>query len=115
MNDDKLLQVLKLSLRVDGDEDDEILNRNISAAKSYVIGAIGYDDGIMTGFYELSDIKDQFEMVVIAIASSYYTYRSAIVGNAVSEVDLVSYSIIGQLRGKYIDLEQRGGVNGSKN
>ncbi len=115
MDEDKLLETLKLSLRVDGDVDDEILKRNISAAKAYVIGAIGYDDGIMTGFYELADIKDQFEMVVIAIASSYYTYRSAIVGNAVSEVDLVSYSIIGQLRGKYIDLEQRGGVNGSKN
>ena len=115
MDEDKLLETLKLSLRVDGDVDDEILKRNILAAKAYVIGAIGPDDGIMTGFYELADIKDQFEMVVIAIASSYYTYRSAIVGNAVSEVDLVSYSIIGQLRGKYIDLEQRGGVNGSKN
>ena len=115
MDEDKLLETLKLSLRVDGDVDDEILKRNILAAKAYVIGAIGYDDGIMTGFYEFADIKDQFEMVVIAIASSYYTYRSAIVGNAVSEVDLVSYSIIGQLRGKYIDLEQRGGVNGSKN
>ena len=115
MDEDKLLETLKLSLRVDGDVDDEILKRNILAAKAYVIGAIGPDDGIMKGFYELADIKDQFEMVVIAIASSYYTYRSAIVGNAASEVDLVSYSIIGQLRGKYIDLEQRGGVNGSKN
>lgn len=115
MDDDKLLQDLKLSLRVDGDTDDKILNRNISAAKSYVIGAIGSDEGIMKGFYELNGIKDQFEMVVIAIASSYYTYRSAVVGNSISEVDLVSYSIIGQLRGKYIDLEQRGGVNGSKN
>ena len=115
MDEDKLLETLKLSLRVDGDVDDEILKRNILAAKAYVIGAIGPDDGIMEGFYQLTDIKDQFEMVVIAIASSYYTYRSAVVGNSISEVDLVSYSIIGQLRGKYIDLEQRGGVNGSKN
>lgn len=99
---DPLLEDLKLSLRLNDDEEDlNILNRNLAAAEAYVKGAVGSDDGLMSGFYELGKIKTLYEIVVIAIASAYYTYRSAGMTGRMNSVDLTSNSIIAQLRAKY--------------
>lgn len=112
--DDSLLSDLKLSLRLDSDEeDDTILNRNLIAAESYVKGAIGSDDGLMEGFYELDNVKQSYEIAVIALASSYYTFRSSGMTGRVNTVDMTGNSIIAQLRGKYLKEKERREANGS--
>ncbi len=116
--DDSLLSDLKLSLRLDPDEeDDTILNRNLTAAESYIKGAIGNDDGLMEGFYELDSVKRSYEIAVIALASSYYTFRSSgMTGrvNTVNTVDMTGNSIIAQLRGKYLKEKERREADGSE-
>lgn len=113
--DDLLLSDLKLSLRLDPDEeDDTILNRNLTAAESYIKGAIGNDDGLMDGFYELDSVKHSYEIAVIALASSYYTFRSSGMTGRVNTVDMTSNSIIAQLRGKYLKEKERREANGSE-
>lgn len=112
---DSLLNDLKLSLRLDPDEeDDTILNRNLTAAESYIKGAIGNDDGLMEGFYELDSVKNSYEIAVIALASSYYTFRSSGMTGRVNTVDMTGNSIIAQLRGKYLKEKERREANGSE-
>lgn len=112
---DSLLNDLKLSLRLDPDEeDDTILNRNLTAAESYIKGAIGNDDGLMKGFYELDSVKNSYEIAVIALASSYYTFRSSGMTGRVNTVDMTGNSIIAQLRGKYLKEKERREADGSE-
>lgn len=112
---DSLLSDLKLSLRLDSDEeDDTILNRNLTAAESYIKGAIGNDDGLMEGFYELDSVKRSYEIAVIALASSYYTFRSSGMTGRVNAVDMTGNSIIAQLRGKYLKEKERREADGSE-
>lgn len=112
---DSLLSDLKLSLRLDSDEeDDTILNRNLTAAESYIKGAIGNDDGLMEGFYELDSVKHSYEIAVIALASSYYTFRSSGMTGRVNTVDMTGNSIIAQLRGKYLKEKERREADGSE-
>lgn len=112
---DSLLNDLKLSLRLDPDEeDDTILNRNLTAAESYVKGAIGNDDGLMKGFYELDSVKHSYEIAVIALASSYYTFRSSGMTGRINTVDMTGNSIIAQLRGKYLKEKERREADGSE-
>jgi len=112
---DPLLEDLKLSLRLNDDEEDlNILNRSLAAAEAYVKGAVGSDKYLMNGFYEMSDAKTLYEIVVIAIASSYYTYRVANTNGRVNSVDSTSNSIIAQLRGKYDSEKERREADGSK-
>ncbi|MDN6452839.1 MAG: head-tail connector protein [Lactiplantibacillus plantarum] len=94
------LKTLKSSLRIDGNDDDELLKGYLSAATSYIEQAIGDENGV-TGFYEMEDVDDLFETAVYALAGSYWYYRTSITSNAVNPVDLVVDSIIGQLRGLY--------------
>ena len=95
------LETLKSSLRIDGDDDDELLKGYLSAATSYIKQAIG-DDNSVLGFYEMEGVKDLFETAIYALAGSYWTYRTSITAIAVNPVNLVVDSIIGQLRGLYI-------------
>lgn len=112
---DSLLNDLKLSLRLGLDEeDDTILNRNLTAAESYVKGAIGSDDGLMKGFYDLDNVKQSYEIAVIALASSYYTFRSSSMTGRVNTVDMTGNSIIAQLRGKYLKEKERREADGSE-
>lgn len=114
-NEDSLLKDLKLSLRLDDDQEDStILNRNLTAAEAYVKGAVGNDDDLMTGFYDLDKVKTLYEIVVISIASAYYTYRSANMTGRANTVDLTSNAIIGQLRAKYELEKQERESNGSE-
>ncbi|MDO1603200.1 head-tail connector protein [Lactiplantibacillus plantarum] len=94
------LKTLKSSLRIDGNDDDELLKGYLSAATSYIKQAIGDENGV-TGFYEMEDVNDLFETAVYALAGSYWYYRTSITSNTVNPVDLVVDSIIGQLRGLY--------------
>ncbi|GAX06948.1 phage protein DNA packaging protein [Secundilactobacillus pentosiphilus] len=68
---DELLDDLKLSLRIDGDDDDSLLNRLLSAARSNIVGKVGNN---ITGFY---DHNDEFNWAVMLLASHWYINRSA--------------------------------------
>ncbi len=91
------LETLKSSLRIDGDDDDELLKGYLSAATNYIKQSIG-DENDVSGFYEMDGVSDLFETAVYALAGSYWTYRTSITAIAVNPVDLVVDSIIGQLR-----------------
>ncbi|WP_349623914.1 head-tail connector protein [Lactiplantibacillus plantarum] len=108
------LETLKSSLRIDGDDDDNLLRGYLSAATSYIKQAIG-DDNSVLGFYEMEGVKDLFETAVYALAGSYWTYRTSITAIAVNPVDLVVDSIIGQLRGLYSQKQYEAGTNDKSN
>ncbi|SFL49342.1 head-tail connector protein [Lactococcus garvieae] len=102
MNEKALLDTLKLSLRIDDEVDDEILKLNLNAAVTYLKQAIGEEDEVMKGFYDLETIQPLFQTAVIALASTYYMYRVSIQISAVNSVDSISRSLIGQLRAIYL-------------
>ena len=106
------LETLKSSLRIDGDDDDDLLNGYLSAATSYIKQAIG-DDNSVTGFYEMDGVSNLFETAVYALAGSYWYYRTSITSNTVNPVNLVLDSIIGQLRGLYSQKQDEVSDNGN--
>lgn len=106
------LETLKSSLRIDGDDDNDLLNGYLSAATSYIKQAIG-DDNSVPGFYEMEGVSRLFETAVYALAGSYWYYRTSITSNAVNPVDLVVDSIIGQLRGLYNQKQDEVNDNGN--
>ncbi|MCG0633666.1 Phage protein DNA packaging protein [Lactiplantibacillus plantarum] len=108
------LETLKSSLRIDGDDDDELLKGYLSAATSYIKQAIGEDNSVL-GFYEMEGVKDLFATAVYALAGSYWYYRTSITAIAVNPVDLVVDSIIGQLRGLYSQKQYEVGTNDESN
>ncbi|MCT1176754.1 head-tail connector protein [Pediococcus pentosaceus] len=105
------LETLKLSLRIDGDDDDELLKGYLSAATSYIKQTIGDEDNV-PGFFEMEGVNNLFETAVYALAGSYWYYRTSITSNAVNPVDLVVDSIIGQLRGLYNQKQDEVNDNG---
>lgn len=107
------LKTLKSSLRIDGNDDDELLTGYLSAATSYIKQAIGDENGV-SGFYEMDGVSDLFETAVYALAGSYWYYRTSITSNAVNPVDLVVDSIIGQLRGLYNQKQDEVSDNGNQ-
>ncbi|AHA05114.1 head-tail connector protein [Pediococcus pentosaceus] len=106
------LETLKSSLRIDGDDDDDLLEGYLTAATSYIKQAIG-DDNIVPGFYEMEGVSNLFETAVYALAGSYWYYRTSITSNTVNPVDLVVDSIIGQLRGLYNQKQDEVNDNGN--
>ena len=106
------LKTLKSSLRIDGNDDDELLTGYLSAATSYIKLASGDENGV-TGFYEMECVNDLFETAVYALAGSYWYYRTSITSNTVNPVDLVVDSIIGQLRGLYSQKQDEVNDNGN--
>ncbi|AYF24007.1 head-tail connector protein [Lactiplantibacillus plantarum] len=108
------LETLKSSLRIDGDDDDELLKGYLSAATNYIKQSIG-DENDVSGFYEMDGVSDLFETAVYALAGSYWTYRTSITAIAVNPVDLVVDSIIGQLRGLYSQKQYEVGTNDESN
>ncbi|MFC6170358.1 head-tail connector protein [Loigolactobacillus jiayinensis] len=94
------LDNLKLSLRIDSTADDTLLKGYLAAAQSYVKSAIGTE---LYGFYEDASVVDLFNTAVLALASTYYTYRASLSAIAALPVDLTVNSIVGQLRGLYAE------------
>lgn len=92
------LDDLKLSLRLDGDADDELLKGYLNTAESYIKQAIGTE---LDSFYEDASVIDLFNTAVMALASAYYNYRSSLVPTTAISINLPVDSIIGQLRGLY--------------
>lgn len=94
---DNLVEKVKEILYLDGDQDDQLVQGYVDAAKAFVQGAIGDDDS----FYQLPDVKPLFESAVTALAATYYQYRLSLSDTQTYPVDLTVNSIIGQLRGRY--------------
>lgn len=95
---------IKSSLNLDGDEDNALIQNYLTAAESYIKGAIGEDKS--GKFYDQPDVAPLFGVAVIALTGSYYTYRVALSDTQSYPVDLTLNSIIGQLRGKYSLFEE---------
>lgn len=95
---------IKSSLNLDGDEDNTLIQNYLTAAESYIKGAIGEDKS--GTFYAQPDVSSLFDVAVIALTGSYYTYRVALSDTQSYPVDLTLNSIIGQLRGKYSLFEE---------
>ncbi len=106
------LETLKTSLRLDGNADDALLTGYQSAAESYVKNAVGTDDG---KFYAQDAVSPLYDVAVIALASGYYTFRTALSLVESYPIDLPTNSIIGQLRGLYADyLAEQGAFDGDQ-
>lgn len=96
------LDNLKLSLRIDSTADDTLLKGYLAAAQSYVKSSIGAESDAV-GFYSSYEVVDLFNTAVLALASTYYTYRASLSAIAALPVDLTVNSIVSQLRGLYAE------------
>ena len=96
------LDNLKLSLRIDSTADDALLKGYLAAAQSYVKLAIGAESDAV-GFYTSHEVINLFSTAVLALASTYYTYRASLSAIAALPVDLTVNSIVSQLRGLYAE------------
>lgn len=98
-----LLSDMKLSLRVDSDEDDELIIGYLTAANGFIVNAVGNE---IEGFYELENVEPLVKTSTMALAASYYDYRASLSDVQVVPIDLVVNSIIGTLRGIYTEKMQ---------
>lgn len=96
MDKEILLDDLKLSLRIDGDDDDRLLNSYINAAEVYIKTAVGGDDG----FWQQEDVIAVQKIAILALAGAYYDYRVALQDVMTYPINLTLNAIISQLRGK---------------
>lgn len=96
MDKEILLDDLKLSLRIDGDDDDRLLNSYINAAKVYIKTAVGDDDE----FWQQEDVIAVQKIAILVLAGAYYDYRVALQDVMTYPINLTLNAIISQLRGK---------------
>lgn len=107
---DELVAQLKTMLRIDGTAEDKLLTSYINAAINFIKDAVASDKD----FFEKDDVKSIFEIAVLSLAGSYYTYRIALVDTQSYPIDLTLNSIIGQLRGTYAEYKYGGSQDGEK-
>ena len=92
------------TLNLDETDDTALIPAYIESAQQYIINAVGSDKK----FYDLESVESLYDTAVIALTSSYFTYRVALT-DTVYPVNLTLNSIIGQLRGLYATYsEERG-------
>ncbi|QBX25321.1 uncharacterized phage protein (possible DNA packaging) [Streptococcus henryi] len=90
------------ALNLDEGDDLKLIEPYILTAENYIKNAIGYADG----FYEQEKVEPLFDTAVLALASSYFTYRISLADAPTYPIDLTLNSIIGQLRGLYAVYEE---------
>lgn len=90
-------EIIMQTLNLDETDDTELIPAYIESAKQYIINAVGSDQK----FYELENVKYLFDTAVIALTSTYFTYRVALAEIFTYPINLTLNSIIGQLRGLY--------------
>ena len=95
------LDDLKLNLRIDGNEDDTILQNELNAAVSFVKNTICGGDNDTDAFFERVDVQPLFDNAVLALASTYYENRVSVSELQTYTIDAPLNSIIGTLRGIY--------------
>lgn len=86
-----------LALNLDETDDTNLIDAYIKTAELFVKNAVGNADG----FFEQDNVKSLYDTAVLALASSYYTYRVALTDTMTYPIDLTLNSVIGQLRGLY--------------
>ena len=86
-----------LALNLDETDDTNLIDAYITTAETYVKNAVGNADG----FFEQENVNPLYDTAVLALASSYYTYRVALTDTMTYPIDLTLNSVIGQLRGLY--------------
>ncbi|AVO22674.1 head-tail adaptor Ad1 [Streptococcus phage D1024] len=90
-------ETIMQTLNLDETDDTALIPAYIESARQYVVNSVGDDPK----FYNLDSVRALFDTAVIALTSSYFTYRVALTDTATYPVNLTLNSIIGQLRGLY--------------
>lgn len=93
--DDDTLSLVRNSLRLDSQDDDELLNLLIKTARADVINQVG--ERIDTFF----DGNDIFDTAVMVEVSHLYTNRQAVSTQETYEVPMVMYSLINSMKDDY--------------
>lgn len=93
--DPEFLAQTKLSLRLDDDEDDLLVNSLIRAARKDIMGEVGEQ---IEDFYTDNDI---FDSAVILEVSHLYNHRDAVSTQQTYEVPMALYSLINSLKDEY--------------
>lgn len=97
-------ETIMQTLNLDETDDTALIPAYIESAQQYIINAVGSDKK----FYDLESVESLYDTAVIALTSSYFTYRVALT-DTVYPINLTLNSIIGQLRGLYATYsEERG-------
>lgn len=90
-------ETIMQTLNLDETDDTALIPAYIESAKQYIINAVGSD----SKFYDLENVSPLFDTAIIALTSSYFTYRVALTDTVTYPINLTLNSIIGQLRGLY--------------
>lgn len=93
--DDDMLSLVRNSLRLDSQDDDELLKLLIKTARADVINQVG--EQIDTFF----DDNDIFDTAVMVEVSHLYTNRQAVSTQETYEVPMVMYSLINSMKDDY--------------
>ncbi|QID93525.1 head-tail connector protein [Limosilactobacillus fermentum] len=93
--DDGTLSLVRNSLRLDSQDDDELLTLLIKTARTDVINQVG--EQIDTFF----DNNDIFDTAVMVEVSHLYTNRQAVSTQETYEVPMVMYSLINSMKDDY--------------
>lgn len=93
--DDGTLSLVRNSLRLDSQDDDELLQLLIKTARADVINQVG--EQIDTFF----DDNDIFDTAVMVEVSHLYTNRQAVSTQETYEVPMVMYSLINSMKDDY--------------
>lgn len=93
--DDDTLSLVRNSLRLDSQDDDELLTLLIKTARADVINQVG--EQIDTFF----DNNDIFDTAVMVEVSHLYTNRQAVSTQETYEVPMVMYSLINSMKDDY--------------
>ncbi|WP_441775947.1 head-tail connector protein [Limosilactobacillus fermentum] len=93
--DDGTLSLVRNSLRLDSQDDDELLQLLIKTARADVINQVG--ERIDTFF----DNNDIFDTAVMVEVSHLYTNRQAVSTQETYEVPMVMYSLINSMKDDY--------------
>lgn len=91
------LALLKNSLRIDGELDDDLLTNFVVAARKNIIGRIGNK---VDKFYD--DNHEEFKLATLLLASHYYVNRSATADSEKYTVPLAFDDLILSLKSSYL-------------
>lgn len=91
-----------LALNLDETDDTNLIDAYIKTAELFVKNAVGD----ASSFFEQENVKPLYDTAVLALASTYYTYRVALADTMTYPIDLTLNSVIGQLRGLYAVYEE---------
>lgn len=93
--DDDTLSLVRNSLRLDSQDDDELLKLLIKTARADVINQVGER---IDAFFDDNDI---FDTAVVVEVSHLYTNRQAVSTQETYEVPMVMYSLINSMKDDY--------------